>query len=178
MNKQLIGTLVGGLILFIWQFLSWGPLQVHGAEMEYTDKQDQVMQALNDAGLEEGSYFMPNVPPDKMAEREEIMAEHLGKPWATIQYHKSLDMSMGMNMIRGFLIDLVSVFLLIWVLMKFEKNDFRTTLLAALAVGVIGYLTIPYLETVWFKVNNMGHLIDAVVGWGLVGSFLGWYLNR
>ena len=46
MNKQLVGTLVAGLILFLWQFVSWNVLQFHRAEMEYTPKQDQIMEAL------------------------------------------------------------------------------------------------------------------------------------
>jgi hypothetical protein len=29
MTKQIIGTVVGALILFIWQFLSWSLLPVH-----------------------------------------------------------------------------------------------------------------------------------------------------
>ena len=179
MNKQLtIGTLVGTLILFFWQFLSWGPLNIHGAENQYTPKQDQILEALNSMDLAEGTYFMPNVPPEKMAEREEFMAQNQGKPWAKVTYHKNFDMAMGMNLLRGFFIDLLAAFFLVWIVMKFENRDFKNCLFAALAVGAIGYLTIPYLETVWYKVDNMGYMVDAVVPWGLFGSFLGWFLNR
>ena len=178
MNKQLIGTLVGALILFFWQFLSWGPLNIHGAENQYTEKQDQIMEFLNGLDLEEGSYFMPNVPVEKMAERQELLKANEGKPWAKVFYHKDFSMKMGMNLIRGAVIDLVAAFFLVWILMKFEKRDLKNCLMASLAVGLIGYLTIPYLETVWYKVDNMGHLVDAIVPWTLIGTFLGWYLNR
>jgi len=45
-------------------------------------------------------------------------------------------------------------------------------------VGLIGYLTIPYLNSIWFETNSIGHLIDAFVSWGLVGIWLGWWLPR
>ena len=178
MNKQLIGTLVGALILFIWQFLSWGPLNIHGAENQYTEKQDQIMEALNGLGLEDGEYFIPNVPPDQVEKRQEIMTEAEGKPWAKVTYNNKMENTFGMNLIRGAFIDLVAAFFLVWILMKFETADMKSCLMASVAIGLIGYLTVPYLETVWYKVNNIGHLVDAIVPWALIGLFLGWYFNR
>ena len=179
MNKQLVGTLVAGLILFIWQFISWNLLNLHQAEMQYTPKQDQIMEALNQLDLEEGHYMIPNFPNDASAEeQEESMKSMIGQPWATVSYHKAFEMNMGTSMARGFLLDLFSAFLLIWVLMKFRENNFMTSLLASLAIGAIGYLTIPYLHQVWMETDSTGYLIDAIVAWGLVGAWLGWWLNR
>lgn len=179
MNKQLIGTLVAGLILFIWQFISWNVMNLHQAEMQYTPKQDQIMEALTQLDLEEGHYFVPTVPPGaSMEDQEKLMESMVGKPWATVSYHQAFEVNMGMNMTRGFLLDLVSAFLLIWVLMKFRENNFMTSLLASLAVGSIGYLTIPYLHQVWMETDSTGYLIDTIVQWGLVGAWLGWWLNR
>lgn len=48
----------------------------------------------------------------------------------------------------------------------------------AWAIGIIGYLTIPYLYSIWFETNSLGHLVDALVSWGLVGAWLGWWLPR
>jgi hypothetical protein len=49
---------------------------------------------------------------------------------------------------------------------------------ACVAVGIIGYLTIPYLNSVWFEGSSMGYLVDALVQWGLVGAWLGWWLPK
>ena len=178
MKKQLIATLVGGFILFVWQFLSWSLLNVHGSEMAYTANQDKILENLAQ-NLEEGSYFMPGVPPGTSGEAAQAAMEaSVGKPWATISYHKSMEMNMGMNMFRGFVVDLVAVFLLVWLFSKFTSVDIRTAVLASLAVGGIGYLTGPYLGSIWFESNSLGHLIDTVVQWGLVGAWLGWWLPR
>ena len=81
-------------------------------------------------------------------------------------------------MIRGFLLDLFSAFLLVWVLMKFRENDFMTSVFTSLAIGTIGYLTIPYLHQVWMETDSTGYLVDTIAQWGLVGVWLGWWLNR
>ena len=85
---------------------------------------------------------------------------------------------MGMNMLRGFVIDLISIFLLVWLLMQFANLQFKSILLTSLAVGGIGYLTIPYLNTIWFDESSIGYLIDTLVQWGLVGTWLGWWLTK
>ena len=178
MTKQIIATAVAGILLFLWQFLSWSILNVHGSEMQYTDKQDAVMQALSQ-NLKEGTYYMPNLPPNSTAEQQTAYMESVaGKPWASVSYHESMNMNMGMNMVRAIVIDLLAAFLLIWLFGKMANPSFQTILLSSLGVGVIGYLTIPYLNSVWFETSSLGHLFDAVVQWGLVGLWLGWYLNR
>lgn len=179
MSKTLIGTLVGGFILFIWQFLSWTMLNIHGAENTYTPQQDQILTALADIGLEEGTYFLPTAAPGATAEQQEqVMTSALGKPWAKLHYRKVFSMNMGMNMFRGLVVNLLSVFFLCWLLMKFTDQRFSTILLASLAVGAIGYMNIPYIESIWFETNSMGYLVDTVAQWGLVGAWLGWWLPR
>lgn len=178
MKNQLIASIVGGLILFIWQFLSWSIANVHGADFQYTANQDQIMEVLSQH-LEQGNYLLPQPPKDaSQADQQAFMESHMGKPWAMVQYRSAMSMSMGMNMFRGLVVDMVAVFLLVWLLGKFASLNFQTILLSALAIGGIGYLTIPYLNSIWFEGNTIGYLVDAVVSWGLVGSWLGWWMTR
>ncbi len=177
MKKMLIGSIVGGLILLIWQFLSWSLLNVHAAETQYTEKQDQILEALVD--LDEGTYFLPNAPTGTpQDEHQKIMESNLGKPWATVSYHKELKMNMGMNMTRAFVINALSVLLLCWILLKFADLNFSSALITSLAVGAIGYFTITYLNSIWFEKSTFGYIVDTAVQWGLVGCWLGWYLPR
>ncbi|MFN8281319.1 MAG: hypothetical protein U0V49_13650 [Saprospiraceae bacterium] len=179
MNKQIIATLVGAALLFLWQFLSWAILPVHQAMYGYTPNQDQIMTALNQNLNEEGTYMLPNVPPGTSHEQaQKDMEVNKGKPWAMISYHKSFDTSMGMNMFRAFCIDLISVFLLTLLLLRMTSIDYRTTIISSVSVGIIGYLTIPYLNSIWFNESSIGYLVDAVVSWGAVGLWLGWILGR
>ena len=178
MTRQIIGTLIVGFFLFIWQFLSWNVINLHGAENQYTPNQDKIMEVLSQ-NLEDGQYFLPNVPNNASAEEHQAAMENgIGKPWARISYYKSMEMNMGMNLFRGLVVDLLTAFLLIWILMQFADLNFTKTLLAALAIGFIAYMTIPYLNSIWMKGNTFGYLIDAIIPWGIIGAFLGWFLNR
>ena len=94
MKKTLIASIVGGIILFIWQFLSWAALNLHQASNAYTPNHAAIMAALETNLPEEGGYFIPGVPENaSREEQEKLMKESNGKPWASIQYHKSQDSS-------------------------------------------------------------------------------------
>ena len=177
-SRSIIGALLGGLILWVLQFLSWGMLDLHYNEMAYTDKQDVLLEALNNANLAEGDYFMPRAPKGDMEAMEAMQEEITGKPWARIQYRKSLDNAMGMNMARGFAIDVIAAFLLIWIFGKMDRPSMSTIVTTCIAIGVIGYLLISYLNSIWFEGNSLMTLIDSIISMGIVGAFLGWWLNR
>ena len=178
MKKQLIATLVGTIILFLWQFLSWGPLNIHGAEMKHTPNQDAILEFLSQ-NLEDGEYFLPRAPEGSSAEVEQqAMQDALGKPWAQISYHSKMELNMGMNLLRGFVIDFVAVWLLVWILLQFAELNFMKTILSSLAIGGIGYFTIVYLNSIWYEGSTLGYIIDTIVTWGVVGVWLGWFLNR
>lgn len=176
MKKLLIGALVGALILFIWQFVSWNFL--HNSQLKHTPNQEEIMSLL-EGKLEPGQYMLPRPPLDATKEEGEAMAsQYIGKPWMQISYHNNFQMNMGMNMLRGFIIDFVSVFLLCWMFGKFKEIDMKSTVLSSVAVGLIGYFTISYLNSIWFKTDSIPDLIDAVVPWALIGAWLGWWLKR
>ncbi len=178
MKKLIIAALVGGLILFIWQFLSWAMLNLHAAEYQYTADQDEILELLSDK-LEDGSYFLPTVPPESPSSAsQEMMENNIGKPWAQIHYHSALTNNMGLNMARGLVANILAALILAWFLMKISNNDMKTTVLISIGVGIIGYLTIHYSEAIWFETGNMADLIDSVVQWALCGAWLGWWLNR
>lgn len=179
MKNQLIGTVVTAIIIFIWQFCTWGLLNLHSSEFTYTPNQDAILNALNANLTEDGNYFMPGLPPGATEEQQkELMKNNEGKPWAMIKYQKVSDMSMGMNMFRGLVVDLLAAFLLIWLLMQFRETSFKTVLTSSLVVGFIGYLVITYTNSIWFDTNSMMYLVDTLVLWGLVGGWLGWWMNR
>jgi hypothetical protein len=180
MKKLIIGGLVGGLIVFGWQSLSWTFLQVHQAEYKQAPNQDGLRDYLNTALPEEGQYFVPRA--NDGASREEMeakMKEMDGKPWAVINFHKAYSSDMMMNVVRGLLAALVAAFLVCWVLMKNTNSTFGSTFLGCLFIGIAGYLFIPYAGHIWFQnPGAMTHFMDVLVSWGVCGIWLGWWLNR
>ena len=177
-TKTIIGALVGAALLFVWQFISWGIVNFHSGEQKYTVLQDSILSDLSDK-LEEGTYFLPTLPPgsDQQA-YEQYQKEYDGKPWAVISYHKSMEMGMGMNLFRAFVTDLLAVLFLIWILNNIRELTFTKTILVALTIGLIGFLSVTYVNTIWFKNSAWADLLDAIVSWGVIGAWLGWWLLR
>jgi hypothetical protein len=177
-TKTIIGALVGAILLFVWQFISWGAVNFHSGEQQYTVHQDSILSVLSEK-LEEGTYFLPNVPPGTNKEGfEKYKLERGGKPWAVVSYHKSMETDMTMNMVRAFVSDLLAVLFLIWILTNARDLNFAKSILFALAIGMIGFLSVTYLNTIWFKNPAMDDLIDVFASWGIVGAWLGWWLPR
>ncbi len=179
MKKLLIAALVGGIILFFWQFLSWSLLGIHNEMQQYTPKQGEILKALGENLSEDGFYYMPGLPNgSSQAEYEKLMAENKGKPWAQVFYHKAENTNMTANMARGVVVDILAVLLVAWLFSKMSNVGFQDILLGCLAIGLVSFLTTEYTYSIWFQTKTMGNLIDAVVSWGLVGAWLAWWLRR
>jgi len=177
-TRTILGAILGGLILWFCQFLSWGLLDLHYSEMQYTDKQETILNALNAADLAEGDYMLPRGPKGDMEAATAIGKEAMGKPYALIQYRSSFSDDMTMNLVRGLIIDILAAWLLIWIFGNMDRPMMGTIVTTCIAIGIIGYLLISYLNSIWFEGNSIPALLDAVVHMGLVGVFLGWWLNR
>jgi hypothetical protein len=180
MKKIIAGAIVGGIIIFIWQTLSWTVLNIHYKAEQYTPKQDSILQFLSTQDLKTGQYLMPGLPPGStMDDMNKLGAKAEGKPWAVISYHQRHEMNMGMNMLSVFAVNILIVALLCWILLKMNAPGFGTIFLSSLFVGLIVFLNSPYTYHIWYQSPNMkGELIDAVVNWGAVGLWLGWWLRK
>jgi ABC-type maltose transport system permease subunit len=179
MKKSLIGAIVGGIIIFLWQFLSWTIINLHQPAQQFTEKQDAIMPVLN-SNLQEGGYYMPAIPANSSwAEHEKAMNESIGKPWATIQYHKALENNMVMNMIRGLFVNIIIVWLACWLFLRMNKPGFGTILTASVLIGLIVFLNSAYTMHIWYQTFDlMAHFLDSVVSWAACGVWLAWWLTR
>ncbi|HEV8285855.1 MAG TPA: hypothetical protein VGQ09_16195 [Chitinophagaceae bacterium] len=182
MKKWIIGSLVGAIIVFAWQALSWMLIDLHAGEHKYTAAQDQIKATLEANLTEDGMYMIPNSKPgSSRQEMENDWNNAAGKPWALITYGKSFSTSMTTPMIIGFVIDIILVILLISILTRGGLPSFIGIFTGAIAVGIFTFLWGPYMLHNWYNVSwsgITGHLIDAIVAWGLCGLWLGWWLRR
>lgn len=180
MKKIVLGAIVGGLLLFIWQSLSWMLLDLHSKAHSYTDKQDAILNTLSTELPAEGTYMLPMGKPGTSMEEHQKMAEGwIGKPWAMVTYHKAFEMDMVMNIIRGFIVNILLMVLFCWILSKIAAPKFGTVFVASIFTGLIVFLNGIYTGHIWYPTFDlMAHLTDAIVGWGLAGLWLGWWFSK
>jgi hypothetical protein len=129
MKKMIIGALVGGIILFVWQFLTWTVLNLHAAQQQYTPKQDSILTYLGTQFSEDGAYMLPTFAPGTSSdEMEKQMKASEGKPWAQIVYYTKMPgmNKMFMNMGRVLLVNVFIVWLLCWLLTRIPSPSFST----------------------------------------------------
>jgi len=183
MKKSLIGAIVGGLLIFIWQTLSWTMLDIHRPAQDYTAKQDTIMKFLGSTLDKEGGYLLPTVPKGTSFDEANKAGEKgLGKPWAFIQYHKTFNLTMNdmyMNMVRGLIASMFMVWLLCWIIGKWSKPGFANVFMACIFTGLIIFIYEPYNTYIWYRIFDVrAHLVDALAGWGLCGLWLGFWMPR
>ncbi len=79
------------------------------------------------------------------------------------------------------LLNILVIWIFVWILKRFKILTMRTIVLSALAVGAIIIFNTHLMDMNWFSTPMHyvgGQLIDSVLGWLLVGLWLGWYLTR
>ena len=183
MKKTIIASIVGGILLFAWQFLSWPLLNLHKAANKYTPNSVAILDNLKANLPEEGGYMVPGLPESATSDdHKNMMKESNGKPWATIQYHnaaKNSESDMLMNMIRALLVNIIVIMLFCWILQRMNMLTFGKVLSASLVTGLIVFLSVTYIGHIWYKFFDlMAYFMDAIVSWALVGIWLGWYMGR
>ena len=181
MKKWLIGSFVGAILVFLWQFVSWTVLNLHKAEAKYTPAQAEVMTVISASIKEDGIYMLPTTSSASREEHEKLAKEMDGRPWATVIYRTAYRYDMVRPMIRGFLVDWFLVFTLIYILTRAGTPTRIRILGGSVAVGLFTFLAGPYTMHNWFQTPGeayTGHLIDAFITWALAGLWLGWWLNR
>lgn len=182
MKNWIIAALVGGIIIFLWQFVSWTVSGIHNGASRYHPQQNEILNTLSSHFTETGVYLLPTSSPDAGREdMEKLYEESQGKPMATVMYIKSNNSNMVRSMIRGFLLDVALVLLLIYILTRNGTPNMLRITAGSIAVGLFTWLWGPYTAHNWFQMPwdaITGHLVDALLAWGVCGLWLGWYLNR
>jgi hypothetical protein len=140
--------------------------------MEYTDKSEPILEALRLMELEPGMYALgkpAGMEPADIAFWEE---NNLGKYWGILNYQESQGgmEEMKTNLLRGFAIDLVIMFLLFSMMAKVNATSMKDALFITVGIGLIAFMVEPYTYFIWFKMPGIfAHLADAVVPLSLIG---------
>ncbi len=174
MKRKLLFSLIGAIVIFAWQFISYAMPNFHKSASAYTPAQDSLFKAFEKQGLKEGMYMLGQPDPSlSQAEQQAAMDKLDGKPWGVLNYHETNTMSMGINMITGILVCFVISFLLFWLFLQQKDPTLTNRMLLALAVGLIGFFFVPYTNFIWYKAPDIfAHFADAIFPWLILG-FIG-----
>lgn len=181
MGRSILATLVGAIIFFGFQALSWMALPIHDHTVKYSPAQDSILHLLQSELQEEGVYAFPHHPPGtSQAEQQELGKAMEGKPWAIVFYHPVMETNMGKSMGIGFLVVFVSVAIAVWLTGKIRTQSFFSRFAVSFCLGI--FLVLQGSLTNWnwmsFPMHYVcGEIMDIMIGWTLVGIWLGAFLK-
>ncbi len=181
MKRILVGALVGAILMFAWQAVAHMFFVYHHVNVQQAPNSSAILALLSSSIKEDGQYFLPDMNVNATAaEQEEIGKNMEGKPWAFVTYHTAWKSDMAMPMIRQVATMFLVLAFFIWVLGK-SPGSYGTVLAKSLVTGFIIFLAAWYPQNIWWHMPwpvLQAELYDLIAGWGLVGLWLGWWLNR
>lgn len=178
MKNHILFSLLGGIVLWLWQFISFAAANLHGSAQAYTPLSDPIISAISATGLPEGRYLLGQTDPDLIASGEATGFENEGGPVAILHWDPVNDQNMALNMIRGFAVCLLVSALLFWLVKSLRKPSPRSGALTGLAIGFMAFLAIPYTNFIWYRSPDIwAYLADAVVPWVLMGGLAGRFVK-
>jgi hypothetical protein len=174
MKRIAIATVLGGLMLFGWGFVSREVLDWHETSGGKLPNEKAFVSAMKDAG--DGVYKVPGYEQGTNPMKDESWVKrHQDGPLALVVYHKRGKEPMStMLMVRGLLLNLGGAFVVSIMLVRggfrgwFGRFSFVVGigLLAAVGDGLMwNFMGFP---DDWAKVMAADH----VAGWGIAGVFM------
>lgn len=181
--KLIVSTLVGGILLFAWQSLSWTVLPIHKHSFKYSPKQDTIIDALSANLTEAGLYYMPNIDPDQADPEamQELEKASQGKPVAMVNYIPSYASNMGKAILMGLIYSLLVALIVSLVQANMSGLGLAGRWLATLGFGLVLIIFDSMGDLNWFYYPMhyvQGEILDYLVSFGLAGIWFGWYWNR
>lgn len=183
MKKKILFALLGGAILFVWQFFSFAFPNFHKDSARYTPLQDTLLAAIARTGLEPGHYLLgrpdPALESDRQKMEAEFKAKYEGKPWAILQYQHNNTLDMGWNMVRSYIVDCIVALILFLVLGSLRPESLETRVGVAVAVGFMGFLFGPYTGYIWYKEPDVwAYMADGIIPWAFLGGLAHFLLKK
>jgi len=174
MKKLLIAGIVGGIILFLWGWLSWSVLPIHTSSMRNIGNEDAVVSSMHINMDQKGVYAFPAMPSTHdQAAMDEWAQKYQQGPVGMIIYNpEGGEPVMSSQMIIGIIISILSSLMAAWFLSRSTAVG-STYILRVAYCGMLGVFVsfVSHLVN-W---NWMGYPIDYTIAW-IMDAVIGWIL--
>ena len=185
--RTLVAALLGGLVLFVWGFLSHAVLPLGDIGLRQAGSEDAVLAALREGLPGEGVYLLPGLAPEAMADpaaQAAYSAKAVAGPNAVVVYQpQGRDgLRMGPQLALEWLTNTLAAALVAWVLSLLPSGMGRRIAVAvAVAMGVFAWLVVAVPQMNWYRFPldfTLAALLQHAVGWLLAGAVIARVLVR
>ena len=163
MKKNLLLSVVAGIVLFVWGFISWAVLPWHNMVANKFTNEASVSQVLKENSPQQGVYYLPFSEKDHGPNQVGAFVNVL--PQGT-------DMNMGKHMATAVITQIIGAFLILTLLMQTSGLTYWGKVGFVALVGLtIGFVShVPYWN--WFGFSTpyiLVMILDTAIGWTLAG---------
>lgn len=183
MRRILIAGILGGIVLFVWNSVSWMALPWHAIDMH------NVPDAVVPAGApfsemrEAGVYHFPGLPPSKEMSEEWMNKARTGPAIPFMIYRPDgYDPMAPATFIRSIVFNIFSAMILAYLMTLALPNlpGAGAKIRFGLLVGVFIALAVDFMNWNWWFHPTGFTLVNAadhVISFGLVGAVMAWRLK-
>jgi hypothetical protein len=174
MKKLLLGAIAGGLILFVWGYLSHTVLPLGSTGLHSLPNEETLVPSLSAAMTQAGMYYFPGGDMLKMTpEQQKAWTEkYKAGPVGLIIFQPTgSDPMSGEKMLTELGFDLLAALIVAWILSQTVVAYRKRVIISAL-IGFFGWVTIsaPYWNWYNFPIDfTMAQAAEQIVGWTLAG---------
>ena len=175
-KKILLGALLGGLTVFLWQAISHVPLPWFHTSLNQFENPEEVEKVLAANAKQDGMYLLPNPGMDasteEMAQGETQMTEGFSVFGSINQKGR---LGYGKALAFQFLYNVLGAALITFILCQFKEGGYGCRIGVAVFFALFAIFTAILPNWSWWGFSNTftGFLIfDHLVGWTLAGFVL------
>jgi hypothetical protein len=171
MLKQLIlGSLLGGIILFLWSFIAWEFIPWPGQPLKAFNNEAAVEQAIVSNAAGSGNYIMPNPhKPGLSSEQQQAMMEKITQgPMVFASVRLGPMRPFSVLLIVQLVTQLLSAFIATFLLLKTCGLSFGQRVMFVAACGVLIFVAGKLDEWVWWSFSSAYLMMEfgaIVIGW-------------
>ena len=175
--KIFFGGILGGVLLFVWGFLSWVILPIHKSSTHPLPNEDAIITALQSTVQYKGVFIFPSMSqsPSGSTAQAQWEAKYQHGPIGMIFYDpQGKNPFMPLQILNGLIIAMISSFLVVWFLTRstaYTGSYFSRVAFCGM-FGIFLVVAANLLMWNWFNEPNdwtIGLIIDDVIGWVLAG---------
>ena len=163
MKQNLLLSVLAGMVLFVWGFISWAVLPWHNMVSNKFTNETAVSQVLKENSPQQGIYFLPFSEKDHGPNQVGAFVNVL--PQGT-------DMNIGKHMATAVITQILGAFLVLMLLSQTSGLNYwgkaGFVALVGLIIGFVGH--VPYWN--WFGFSTpyiLVTILDTTIGWTLAG---------
>ena len=174
MIRFFITAMLGALLFFIWNAISWMGLPFHGNSLQ-TLPESFITSATSN--MPSGIYHYPGFDTPNMAEK---VAQGPRVPFM-VYISGSTSLFDPMSFLTNFLYNLITAVFLLIILMKQQVKSTGAMFSTAILIGLIISFASDFPQMNWYMFPfdyTLINVFDHLIGFGLVGLLFSWRIQR